>query len=177
MQKTSKKVMNRRVDADIIAQLDTATTSISAAVASLSYVQQAKTTLGENEVAVEEEDNMFAVVSDGWMGYLEQIAQFSSADYVDIKYLDGPVMRVKRWAGVNWVRHHNLTGAGTASEKCYMFHRDAIGSAFDTSEGFNVAVGYDEEQDYSYARCSAFTGAKLLQQSGIVQMLHDASGI
>jgi hypothetical protein len=177
MQRTCTAVMNRRVDADIIAQLDTATTSISAAVASLAYVQQAKTTLGENEVPVEEEDNMFAVVSDGWMGYLEQIAQFSSADYVEIKYLDGPVRRVKRWAGVNWIRHHNLTGAGSASEKCYMFHRSAIGSAFDTNESFNTAVGYDEEQDYSYARCSAFTGAKLLQQTGIVQMLHDASGI
>jgi hypothetical protein len=178
MQKTSMKVMNRRVDADIIAQLDTATTNLgAAAVASLALVQKAKTTLGENEVAIEEEDNMFAVVSDGFMGYLEQIAQFSSADYVDMKYLDGPVMRVKRWAGVNWIRHHNLTGAGSASEKCYMFHRDAIGSAFDTKEGFNTAVGYDEEQDYSYARCSAFTGAKLLQQAGVVQILHDASAI
>ena len=41
----------------------------------------------------------------------------------------------------------------------------------------NVAVGYDDEQDYSYARCSNFTGAKLLQQNGIVQFLHDASAI
>ena len=178
MQKTCMKVMNRRVDADIIAQLDTATNNLgAAATASLALVQKAKTTLGENEVAIEEEDNMFGVVSDGFMGYLEQIAQFSSADYVDLKYLDGPVMRVKRWGGVNWIRHHNLTGAGSASEKCYMFHRDAIGSAFDTKEGFNTAVGYDEEQDYSYARCSAFTGAKMLQQSGVVQILHDASSI
>ena len=44
-------------------------------------------------------------------------------------------------------------------------------------EGFNTAVGYDDEQDYSYARTSSFTGAKLLQQTGIVQVLHDASGI
>ena len=73
--------------------------------------------------------------------------------------------------------HPNLTGVGTASEKCYLFHRDAVGSAFDQGEGLNIGIGYDDEQDYSYARASSFTGAKLLQQSGVLQFLHDASSI
>ncbi len=178
MQKTSMKVMNRRVDQDIIDQLDTATTNLgAAATASLALVQKAKTTLGENEVPIEEEDNMYGAVSDAFMGYLEQIAEFNSSDYVEVKTLAGPTMRLKRWAGINWIRHHRLTGAGTASESCYIYHRDAIGSAFDTNENFNTAVGYNEEQDLSYARTSSFTGAKLLQQDGIVQVLHDASAI
>jgi hypothetical protein len=98
-------------------------------------------------------------------------------DYVDMKMLVGPARRVMRWAGFNWIFHPNLTGVGSASEKCYFYHRDAIGSAFDNGGGLNVAIGYDDEQDYSYARASSFTGAKLLQQSGIVQFLHDASAI
>ncbi len=134
-------------------------------------------TLIENEVQVEDENNMWAVATPAVRGYLTQIPEFSSVDYVEMKTLSGAVKRVMRWAGFNWIFHPNLTGVGTASEKCYFFHRDAIGSAFDTGEGLSTAIGYDEEQDYSFARCSSFTGAKMLQQTGIVQMLHDASAI
>ena len=178
MQTTTRKVLNRRFDADIVAQLDTATNQVAAtaAIITLQHVMKALTTLGENEVPVEDEDSMWAVATPGVRGYLSQMTEFNSADYVDTKPLVGPVRRVKRWAGFNWIFHPNLTGVGTASEKCYFFHRDAMGSAFDT-DGMNTAIGYDDEQDYSYARASAFTAAKLLQQAGIVQFLHDASGI
>lgn len=177
MQETVKKVINRKIDDDIISTLDTATTNLGAATtASLSVVQKAMVTLGENEVDVEEEDNMWAVVSDAFMGYLMQINEFNSADYVEIKPMVGPAFRTKRWAGFNWIKHHRLTGKGTASEKCYFFHRNAIGSVYDT-DNMRMAVGYDDEQDYSYARCTTFAGSVMLQQSGIVQVLHDASGI
>lgn len=178
MQSTSRKVLNRRIDADIVAQLDTATNTLGAATqASLAIVAKATTTLGENEVPVEEEDKMWAVMTPAVRGYLMQIPEFSSADYVEMKFLNGPSRRVRRWAGFNWIFHPNLTGVGTASEKCYFYHQDAIGSAFDTGEGLNTAIGYDDEQDYSFARATSFTGAKLLQQPGIMQFVHDASGI
>lgn len=178
MQETTRKVLNRRIDADIIAVLDTATTSLgTAATVDLSTFAKAITTLGENEVPTEEEDKMWAVMTPAVRGYLMQIPEFNSADYVDIKPLVGPVRRVRRWAGFNIIFHPNLTGVGTASEKCAFYHRDAVGSAFDSGEGLNIAIGYDNEQDYSYARASSFTGAVMLQQSGIVQFLHDASAI
>jgi hypothetical protein len=180
MQETCRKVLNRRIDADIVAQLDTATNQVNGGTAttmSLGIVAEALTTLGENEVATEDEDKMWFVGTPGVRGYLMQIPEFNSADYVEMKYLNGPAKRVKRWAGFNWIFHPNLTGVGTAAEKCYAYHCDAIGSAFDNGEGMNTAIGYDDEQDYSYARCSSFTGAKLLQQSGIVQFVHDASSI
>lgn len=178
MQATTRKVLNRRIDQDIINQLDTATNNLGAATPiSLAAVGKALTTLGENEVPVEEEDKMWAVATPAVRGYLMQTNEFNSADYVEVKFLNGPARRVIRWAGFNWIFHPNLTGVGTASEKCYFFHRDAIGSAFDSGEGLNTAIGYDDEQDYSYARASSFTGAKLLQQGGIVQFLHDASAI
>ena len=177
LQMDTRKVLNRRIDQDIIDAMDGATTNLGAAqTASLSLVQKALVTLGENEVPVEEEDNMWAVVTDAFWGYLGQIPEWISADYVDIKPLTGPVKRVKRCWGVNWIRHHALTGKGTNSEQCFMFHRDAVGSAFDM-DNLQVAAGYDEEQDYSWARARSFTGAVLLQQNGIVQMLHDASSI
>jgi len=178
MQQTTRKVLNRRIDADIIAQLDTATTNLGAASSfSLGIAAKAVTTLGEAEVPVEEEDKMFAVASPAVRGYIMQIPEATKIDYVEMKYLNGPARRQMRWAGFNWLFHPNLTGVGTASEKCYFFHRDAMGSAFDSGEGLNTAIGYNDEQDYSYARASSFTGAKLLQQGGIVQFLHDASAI
>jgi hypothetical protein len=178
MQDTTKKVLNRRIDADIIAQLDTASTNLGAATTvSLNTVAKAMVTLGENEVPTEEEDKMFAVATPAVRGYLMQIPEFTKSDYVEVKFLVGPARRMVRWAGFNWIFHPKMTGVGTASEKCYFYHRDAVGSAFDSGGGLNTAIGYDEEQDYSYARASSFTGAKLLQTSGIVQFLHDASGI
>ena len=38
-----------------------------------------------------------------------------------------------------------------------------------------VEIGYDAEQDYSYSRSSFYGGAKLLQNSGVVQINHDGS--
>ena len=178
MQTTTRKVLNRRLDADVIAQLDTATNNLGAATSfSLSVVAKALTTLGESEVPVEEIDKMWAVATPAVRGYIMQLPEATKIDYVDMKFLMGPARRVMRWAGFNWIFHPNLSGVGTASEKCYFYHRDAIGSAFDSGGGLNTAVGYDDEQDYSYARASSFTGAKLLQQNGIVQFLHDASAI
>ena len=183
MQRTTRKVLNRRLDADVIAQLDTATSNLGAATSfALSVAAKARVTLGENEVPTNEIDKMFAVVSPAVEGYIMQLPEATRIDYVDMKYLVGPARRTMRWAGFNWIVHPNLTGVGTASEKCYFYHMDAIGSAFDRAvrpdgDGLNIAIGYDDEQDYSYARASSFTGSKLLQQSGIVQFLHDASAI
>jgi hypothetical protein len=70
--------------------------------------------------------------------------------------------------------HPNLTGRGTNSEKSYMYHKAAVGHAMDTS-GMQTPVGYHEEQDYSWARASAYMGALVLQNSGIVVITHDGS--
>lgn len=178
MQDTTRMVLNRRLDQDIITALDGATTNLgTASTMSLHKVAQAMTTLGENEVPCEEEDNMFALATPAVRGYLMQIPEFANADYVEVKFLNGPARRMCRWAGFQWIFHPNLTGGGGTSEQCYFYHRRAIGSAFDTGEGLNTAIGYNDEQDYSYARASSFTGAALLQQSGVVQFLHDASAI
>lgn len=176
MQATTRKVLNRRIDQDIIDALDTATNNLGAAAAmTLGTVADALTQLGENEVPVEEEDKMWAVATPSMRGRIMQIATATSVDYVEMKYLNGPARRTMRWAGFNWIFHPNLTGVGTASEKAYFFHRDSMGSAFDAGEGLDIAIGYDDEQDYSYARASSFTGAKLLQQTGIIQFLHDST--
>ena len=175
MQQTTMKVINRKIDDDIIAQLDVATNDTGAyATASISMVVKAQVILGNAFVETEDEDNMFAVVTPAFMGYLMQTPEFASADYVEVKPFVGAARKYRRWAGVNWIMHPRLTGVGTSAEKCYMFHRNAIAHAVDT-KGMESPVGYDEEQAYSWARCSVTMGSTLLQQAGIVQMKHDGS--
>lgn len=177
MQEGSVKVLNRKIDADIIAALDTATIDTgTSTTASVAMVMKALAYLGDTgEVPVQEEDNMFGVISNGFWAYMMQTTEFTSGDYVDVKPYNGPTRKMYRWAGVNWIRHPNLTGVGTSTEKCYLFHRSAIGHAMETGADLKTAIGYDEEQDYSFARASGFFGSKLLQNTGIVQMKHDGS--
>jgi len=175
MQQTSMAVINRKIDDDIISQLDLAPYDTGAATtASLDLVIKAQVILGNFFVDLSDEDNLFAVVTPAFNGYMMQVREFASADYVDVKPFIGPALRVKRFAGFNWVVHPRLTGTGTVSEKCYFYHRNAIGHAVD-KERLQSTVGYDDEQDYSWARVSAYMGSKLLQQTGVVQVLHDGS--
>jgi hypothetical protein len=175
MQMTTVGVLNRKIDEDIITELATATvTAGAAAQASLSMVAKAKAILGNADVPVQEEDNLFGLVTPGFQAYLEQIPEWSSADYIESKPLVGPTRIYRRWMGVNWIMHPNLPGVGTASETCFMYHRNSIGHAMQLSN-LDLAVGYDDEQAYSWARASQHMGSKLLQNSGVVKMLHDGS--
>lgn len=175
MQAGVMKVINREIDRNLIAQLDTATQDTGGATtASVNLVMKAQTILGNADVPVEDENNMFAVITPAFRAYLMQTSEFSNGDYVEVKPFNGPARKMWRWSGINWIVNSEITGKGTAAEKCYMFHRSALGHAVDKS-GIQSPVGYDAEQDYSWARCSIFMGSKVLQNTGIVQMLHDGS--
>jgi len=176
MQRNSIAVLNRKIDDQIIAELDTATNDTgSAATASLDMVAKSLAILGANDVDLSDENNLFGVITPAFLAYLLQVKEFSSADYVEVKPLGaGPLRKMRRWAGVNWMVHSGLTGMGTALEKCYLFHRNSIGHAANAGE-LNAAAGYDERQDFYWSRASMFMGAKLLQNAGVVQMKHDGS--
>lgn len=175
MQESSVTVLNRNIDDVILQELDTATLTTGSAVkATLNLIAKAKTILGVNEVQTTEEDNMFAVISPAFEAYMFQMTEFGSADYVDIKPFNGPTKRFRRWYGVNWLIHPNVPGVGTSSESCFMYHKRSIGHAANSKE-MEVEVGYDGKQQNSWSRATLFHGAKKLQNSGIIKMVHDGS--
>jgi hypothetical protein len=176
MQETTRLVLNRKVDLDIITALQTGTNfaGLTASTMTHGLATKAKVILANLQVPVEELDNMFALISPAAMGYLEQTKEFDSADFVDIKPLVGPTRRFRRWRGFNWIEHPLIPGIGTSSETLFFFHRRAIGHAMDT-QGMQALAGYHEEQDYSWARTKAFMGSILLQNRGVVQIRHDGS--
>lgn len=172
MQETTMGVLNRKVDSDIIVALEVGTQDTgAAATGSLDMAMYALTILGNNAVPMD--GNISAIITPAFHAYLMQTKEFASVDYISNKPFDGQPM-MYRWANVNWIVHPNLTGKGTSAEKCIMYHKDAIGHACDMAT-IATAVGYDEEQDYSFARATTFMGSKLLQNSGVVIMNHDGS--
>lgn len=175
MQEEAVGTLNRDIDDVIISQLDTATNDVGgAAPATISMVEHALTVLGNNDVDCEDSENMFGLISPAFRSYIRQAPEFSSKDYVMVQPYVGPPRRMWNWLGVNWIVSTRITGIGTASEKCYIWHRRALGHAANMAE-MDVRVGYDEKQDVSWARATLFHAAKLLQNDGVVQMVHDGS--
>ena len=141
MQQSSIATLNRDIDDTIIAQLDTATQDTTTAVeANMSLVEFAMTVLGNNDVPVDEEDNIFAIITPAFRAFIRQTKEYTSGDYQEVKMLNGPVRRVWRAAGINWMTSTRLTGKGTATEKCYFLHKNAMGHAANMAE-MDVAVG------------------------------------
>lgn len=179
MQETSMAVVNRKIDADIHAALNTGTNTWgAAAVATLLLVTTAKTKL-QNAFAAEVSgaDDVFALITPAFHGYLMGLDQFTSADYISLLPFENvSKSRAFNWYGVNWIVDAGLPGAGTATADCFMYNKNAMGHACDT-ESISTFVGYDEKNDKSWARCSTYMGSKLLQNSGVIKMTHDDSAL
>ena len=175
MQDSSIATLNRDIDDVVIAQLDTATQDTASAVeADLNLVEMAGTILGNNDVPVDDEDNLFAIITPSFRSFIRQTPEFTSGDFQNVKMLGGGMKRVWRAMGWNWITSTRLTGKGTATEKCYFLHKNAMGHAANSKE-MEVDVGYERKQKNSWTNASLYHGAKLLQNSGIVQVLHDGS--
>lgn len=174
MQENNLKKLNQKIDQDIINELSTATQNTgTATTASTMLVLKAKTILGNNEVDID--GNVYALITSAFEAYLMTQKEFASADYSMNKPFDSRY-KMFTWAGINWIVHPRLPGKGTNAEKCFMYHKDAIGHALDSNE-IATDVGYNGEQDYSYSRATAYMGSKLLQNSGVVVMNHDGSAL
>lgn len=176
MQEDSMAVINRKRDDDIRTALSAATsTTGSAAVASITLVTKAKTKI--RNATGDDAVDIYAAITPAFHGYLMGLAQFTSADYIqDARFQGVGKDKAFSWYGVNWVVDSGLSGAGTASATCYMYAKSAIGHACDKTS-ISTLVGYDEKNDKSWARTSIYMGSKLLQNSGVLKIIHDDSAL
>ena len=181
MQMTTMAVLNRKIDSLITTELDTGTVGIgttAVTIPNVSLVMNGMVKL--QNAAVPWDNNMTLLCQPSFLAYLMQAPEWTSAVYVDMRPFAGkdPNWRDKpsayKWMNMMVCSHPNLTGRGTTAEKSYLYHKSAIGHAMDTA-GLSTPVGYFEEQDYSWARATAYMGAKLLQNTGVVVVTHDGS--
>jgi hypothetical protein len=183
MQMTTMAVVNRKIDDLIInVALNSGTVTIGAAgtIPTVSLFQNGKVKLAN--ASVPWDSNITLLCQPSFLAYLEQATEFANADYVNVRPYAGSDQNASwrdkpaayRWRNCLILEHPNLPGKGTSSEKSFMYHKSAVGHAIDTA-GIRSPVGYDEEQDYSWARASAYMGALLLQNAGVVVATADGS--
>lgn len=180
MQMTTMGVINRKIDSQITTVLDTGTVTAgdSTTLPSVSLFMSSMVKL--QNASVPWDSNITLLCQPAFLAYLMQTDEFTSAEYVNIRPYagDDPNWRDRpqayRWMNALIVSHPNLTGKGTSSEISYLYHRAAVGHAANVA-GMENVVGYDEEQGYSYARCSMDMGAVLLQNAGVVVITADGS--
>lgn len=180
MQMTTIAVINRKIDDLIITALNTGTVTLSASVPNVNTFQNARVKLAN--ASVPWDSNITLLCQPSFLGYIEQAPEFTNAQYVDMRPYAGNNASWKdkpmayRWRNALLVEHPNLPGKGTSSEKSYLYHKTAAGHAMDTG-GMQSPVGYEQEQDYSWARATAYQGALLLQNTGVVVITHDGSAL
>lgn len=180
MQMTSMAVLNRKIDSLITTELATGTVAIGAAstIPNLSLVMNGVVKL--QNASIPWDNNITLLCQPAFLAYLMQAPEWTSALYVDLRPFAGQDANWRdkpsawKWMNMLVISHPNLSGKGTTSEKSYMYHKSALGQAMDTG-GLQTPVGYFEEQDYSWARATAYMGAKLLQNTGVVVITSDGS--
>lgn len=174
MRKTTMAVMNRKIDKLIEAALSAATTtwnSGTGAQATLPLILKSRATLATNS-AVKGQD-IFAQITPGYLAEMYELAQFTSRDYIQDERFEGLNKdQAFVWHGINWIVNEDLDGVGTSNAKCYMYAKNAIGHGCNL-ESLKTNVGYNDEDDYSFALTSMYMGSKLLQNSGVIVMNHD----
>jgi hypothetical protein len=177
MQRTSRNVINRHVDDVIIDALNTGTieanTTGTATTMSKGLVNRARTMLRNADVS---DGRLFGLLTPAAWAYLSDLPSFTSVDYVNEKVLVEGGQEWARWMGITWTEHTGLPGVGTADATLFIYDSNAIGHAIATGD-IQALAGYNEEQDYSWARTTVFDGAKLLQNAGVVKIHHDDTAL
>ena len=180
MQMTTMAVINRKIDQEIIGALNGTTVTIgsSTTIFSVNLFQNARVKLSNAEVPWD--SNITLLCNPASVAYLELAPEFSSADYISMKpfagddasWRDQPM--AYRWKSALILEHPKLPGKGTSSELNWLYHKNSVGHAANTA-GMDNSVGYNDEQKYSYARCSMDMGSVLLQAAGAVEITSDGS--
>lgn len=117
------------------------------------------------------------------------VEAFSKAEFVGfdgLPYKEGfPVGRWKDWMGVKWTMHTGLPGKGTATAKCFVWHKQAVGYASAKDAG-NVAGNGSVSADITWHgdRAAHFVnhmmsgGACLIDTTGVIEgNLNDTTAI
>ena len=139
--------LGRKVDDQITTVLDTTTQStITLTVSSKAAIVATAIEFAEAawNLDVPNDGEVFAVVTPRYWSQLTLNDAFSRAEYVThdgMTFTQGPAIgkgKWKDWMGIKWKMQTGLPGAGTATAKCFIWHKSAIGYAVAQSAG-NVA--------------------------------------
>lgn len=139
--------LGRKVDDQITTVLDSTTqTVVTITVTSKAAILASAVSFAEAAWAndVPNDGEVYAVVTPRCWSQFMLLDQFNRSEYVNasgMAFTSGPAVgagRWKDWMGIKWKMQTGLPGAGTATAKCFIWHKTAIGYAIAASAG-NVA--------------------------------------
>jgi hypothetical protein len=150
--------LGRKVDDQITTVLD----STSQSTITLTVTSKATVLATAIEFAEAAWDNdvpndgmVYAVVTPRYWSQLMTVDQFQNADYVGSggqSFTKGPEVgrgRWKDWMGIKWKMQTGLPGSGTATAKCFVWHKTSVGYAVAASAG-NVASNESVAADITW---------------------------
>lgn len=163
--------LGRAIDAQIIEQLDTTTTTTGAGTQALTRANLLQGVENLDDKDVPDDGQRWGILSPrSWSSALT-IEEFASGDYVggELPFMDRN--RVREWMGVKWMKHTGVTNKGAASTKNCAWHMSAVG----------YAMGVDITADITWHgdRASHFVnhfyggGSVAIDVEGISQILTD----
>jgi len=175
MQNRGALALAREVDDKIIADaLQSATNEYNGGAAitvTYNHIQTIMAELLENNVFAMDQ-LCFVWTPMAWARLLT-FSEWTSSDYVQDKFLlGGATQQPRMWNGAMHMVHTGLPNIGLATAESFVFAKSSVGYCMNTG-GIDVAIGYDEEDDYSFARHTIFHGSEVLQQAGIIKIVHD----
>ena len=139
--------LGRKVDDQITTALDATTqTVITLTVTSKATILASAIEFAEAawDNDVPNDGQVYAVVTSRCWSQFMTIDQFQRAEYVSaegMSLMKGPMVgkgKWKDWMGIKWKMQTGLPGAGTATAKCFIWHKMAIGYAVAQAAG-NIA--------------------------------------
>lgn len=165
----------RKMDSVIIDQLDTGTNAVSGSAVSFSTYGTILDWVSdlENLDVPTDDGNVWGVVTPKALRQMQRINQFISADFIEVKKLENglPSIGYYRWLGVNWFSHTGLTGKGTSTATCHMFHSSAVGHQIAGDLDYH-AYFYEPQNRYeNYA--VVWHCAKLVLPNAHIKAVHD----
>ena len=175
--------LGRKIDDQITTILDTTTeTTITITVTSKATIHA--TLLQFVEAAfdndVPNDGEVYGALTPRAYSQAMLVEAFARAEFVGfdgLPYKQGfPVGRWREWMGVKWTMHTGLPGKGTATAKCFVWHKSAVGYASARSAG-NIAGNASVSADITWHgdRAAHFVnhmmsgGSALIDTTGVIE--------
>lgn len=171
MRQMSFNTLNRAIDDKIIDELNTATQDTgTASIMTKRLISNALTILGNNDVP--DDGQIYGLLTPAAWAHLTDDEKFANMEWVSASVLDKPAPQMFRYQGITFMKHTGLPGKGTASAKCFIWHKSAVGHAMGNDDNM-IDADYNREHAYYWVRHSVYHGAETLQSEGIVVINHD----
>lgn len=182
--------LGRKVDEQIITALDTSAnaahtwvqTSRAALLASLlTYIQRL------DDLDVPNDGERYGLLTPRAFASMMAVDQFQSSDWVNSKPLIDGIPTGGRWKeymGVKWMMHTGLPGAGTATAKTFLWHKDCVGYATGAhakniadNDMVSAIITYVPERDSHFVNHAMSGGGVLIEDAVIEGTFVDTTAV